>query len=102
MPENAQAQAAIATLFPPLAAYAKQEGLMAAEELFDTLASANTRPAWTELINKSNVAQEAEILSSTRQGVISATLAKIKREVRTWELAKAALTFALSLVPLLL
>lgn len=102
MPNNPQLQAVLTDLFPVLAAYVKQEGPLAAESLFEGLASPDPRPYWVQLVNSASVQDTVTILDSTRQMVIAATLAKIAREKMQWELAKAALSFALSLLPLLL
>lgn len=95
-------QEALTQFLPAMLDLAAAEGQQAVLDVLADLEGDNSRAATRRLVAAASPANRIKLLQAGGEEVIAATIEKIKREKAQWTLFVQSITFAASLLPLLL
>jgi len=100
---NAEVTQTLSPLLPALVEYGLAYGPEHAQDLLETLAGdGDTYPAWEALMAMSTPERRIELMEEQRKLAVQATLQRAAREKAQWNLLKAILTTAVTVLSLML
>ena len=89
---------AIKPIIPALVKLGVVEGIGVAEHILGGLSQEDSYPQWKKLIESATPEQRITLMEETRQAAIRDKLRQIQRNRERWDILRAVLSFAMSLL----